>query len=172
MASVSTAGNSKPKLSRAERNDEVKRRLFDAAAKVVGHLGYAEASVARLASEPRVSDERLTAMRQLLANSHRLVLAVMSLEGGLARSAPAPVRESFRTFSQGVVTTLSRLADALRGKPLDKTALPDLREVHGELVRAGDPHFGRHALVNVETDRMVNSLNTLCELVAKSQPAP
>jgi uncharacterized membrane protein YccC len=131
----------------------------------------AEASVARLASEPRVSDERLTAMRQLLANSHRFVLAVMSLEGGLARSAPAPVRESFRTFSQGVVTTLSRLADALRGKPLDKTALPDLREVHGELVRAGDPHFGRHALVNVETDRMVNSLNTLCEQVAKSQPA-
>ena len=48
MASVSTAGNAKPKLSRAERNDEVKRRLFDAAAKVVGHLGYAEASVARI----------------------------------------------------------------------------------------------------------------------------
>jgi len=35
-------------LSRAERNDEVKRRLFDAAAKVVGRLGYAEASVARI----------------------------------------------------------------------------------------------------------------------------
>jgi AcrR family transcriptional regulator len=38
----------KPKLSRAERNDEVKRRLFEAAAKVVGRLGYAEASVARI----------------------------------------------------------------------------------------------------------------------------
>src|SRR6202046_4255871 len=46
MTSVSTAG--KPKLTRAERNDEVKRRLFDAAAKVVGRLGYAEASVARI----------------------------------------------------------------------------------------------------------------------------
>jgi len=130
----------------------------------------AEASVTRLASEPGVGEERLTAMRQLLANSHRFVLAVMSLEGGLARSAPAPVRESFRTFSQGVVTTLSQMADALRGKPFDRAALPDLREVHGELVRAGDPHFGRHALVNVETDRMVNSLNTLCEQVSK--PAP
>ena len=42
MHSVSTAGNPKPKLSRAERNDEVKRRLFDAAAKIVGRLGYAE----------------------------------------------------------------------------------------------------------------------------------
>src|ERR1700676_4989930 len=48
MHSVSTAGNPKPKLSRAERNEEVKRRLFDAAAKVVGRLGYAEASVARI----------------------------------------------------------------------------------------------------------------------------
>ena len=48
MASVSTAGNVKPKLTRAERNDEVKKRLFDAAAKVVGRLGYAEASVARI----------------------------------------------------------------------------------------------------------------------------
>jgi uncharacterized membrane protein YccC len=130
----------------------------------------AEASVARLASEPFVSDARLTALRKLLANSHRFVLAAMSLEAGLARSAPAPVRESFRTFSQGVVTTLSQLADALRGKPLDKAAMPDLREVHGELVRAGDPHFGRHALVNVETDRIVNSLNTLCEQVATTKP--
>jgi len=48
MHSVSAAGSPKPKLTRAERNDEVKRRLFDAAAKVVGRLGYAEASVARI----------------------------------------------------------------------------------------------------------------------------
>ena len=48
MSSVSTAGTTKPKLTRAERNDEVKKRLFDAAAKVVGRLGYAEASVARI----------------------------------------------------------------------------------------------------------------------------
>jgi AcrR family transcriptional regulator len=38
----------KTKLSRAERNDETKRKLFHAAAKVVGRLGYAEASVARI----------------------------------------------------------------------------------------------------------------------------
>src|SRR5271154_3084184 len=48
MQSLSSAGSPKPKLSRAERNDEVKRRLFDAAAKIVGRLGYAEASVARI----------------------------------------------------------------------------------------------------------------------------
>jgi AcrR family transcriptional regulator len=45
----------KPKLTRAERNDEVKRRLFDAAAKVVGRLGYAEASVARITELAQVA---------------------------------------------------------------------------------------------------------------------
>ncbi|WP_315830792.1 TetR/AcrR family transcriptional regulator [Bradyrhizobium prioriisuperbiae] len=36
------------KLNRAQRNDETKRRLFDAATKMVGQHGYAEASVARI----------------------------------------------------------------------------------------------------------------------------
>jgi AcrR family transcriptional regulator len=36
------------KLSRAERNEETRRRLFAAAAKVVGEHGYAEASVSRI----------------------------------------------------------------------------------------------------------------------------
>jgi AcrR family transcriptional regulator len=36
------------KLTRSEKNDDVKRRLFAAAAKVVGRHGYADASVARI----------------------------------------------------------------------------------------------------------------------------
>lgn len=36
------------KLSRAERNEATKRRLFDAATKVVGKYGYAEASISRI----------------------------------------------------------------------------------------------------------------------------
>lgn len=36
------------KLSRAERNEETRRRLFAAAGKVVGEFGYAEASVSRI----------------------------------------------------------------------------------------------------------------------------
>lgn len=35
-------------MSRAERNEDVKRRLFSAACRIVGELGYAEASVARI----------------------------------------------------------------------------------------------------------------------------
>lgn len=37
-----------PKLTRSERNEEVKRRLFDAARRIVGEEGYAQASVARI----------------------------------------------------------------------------------------------------------------------------
>jgi AcrR family transcriptional regulator len=37
-----------PKLSRIARNEAVRQRLFEAAAKVVGEVGYAEASVARI----------------------------------------------------------------------------------------------------------------------------
>jgi len=39
------------KLSRGERNEAVRQRLFDAACRIVGELGYAEASVARITAQ-------------------------------------------------------------------------------------------------------------------------
>ena len=112
-----------------------------------------------------MSEGQLTALRKILANSHRFVLAAMSIEAGLTISEPAPIRDAFRAFALGVTATLKRLAATLRGGAMDRSPLPDLREIHHELVQSGDPHFGRHALVNVETDRIVNSLNTLTDLI-------
>src|SRR4030088_205964 len=43
------------KLSRVERNAWTKRRIFDAATKIVGKYGYAEASVARITAEAGVA---------------------------------------------------------------------------------------------------------------------
>lgn len=43
------------KLSRSERNDAVKARLFQAAAEIVGRLGYAEASIARITERAGVA---------------------------------------------------------------------------------------------------------------------
>jgi hypothetical protein len=51
----------------------------------------------------------------------------------------------------------------LRGSPLDREHLPDLREDHHALIHSGDSASERYALVNVETDRITNSLNTLSE---------
>jgi hypothetical protein len=85
----------------------------------------------------------------------------MSLEAGLATSAPAPPREAFRKLANDADATLYYLGAALRGSSIEHGHLPDLREDHHGLLQSGDPQVGRYALVNVETDRMVNSLNTL-----------
>jgi uncharacterized membrane protein YccC len=120
-----------------------------------------EASVARLRSEPGVPAERLTAIDAILANSHRLIHAMMSLEADLYRSQPVPARPAFRTFANDVDATMYFLAAYLRGAAVHPGDLPDLREDHRALLHAGDPRIQRYQLVNVETDRVTNSLNTL-----------
>jgi hypothetical protein len=87
----------------------------------------------------------------------------MALEAGLFRSQPVPAREAFRTFANHVDLTLYLLSAALRGSSARLEKLPDLREDHYQLVHSGDAHVDRYALVNVETDRVTNSLNTLSE---------
>jgi len=99
----------------------------------------------------------------MLASSHRLIHAVMALEAGLHGSRPAPARPEFRRFANDLELTLHSLAGALRGSPLTPADLPDLREDHHALTHSGDPETERYALVNVETDRITNSLNTLSE---------
>ena len=128
---------------------------------------YAEASVTRLSAEPGVTSERLGALYRILANSHRFIHAVMSLEAGLARSRPVPARGAFRVFANHVDETVYYLAAALRGSPVAAADLPDLREDHYALLQAGDSRVERYQLVNVEADRLTNSLNTLAaELLA------
>jgi uncharacterized membrane protein YccC len=121
----------------------------------------AEASVTRLAAEPGVSTDRVSTLHRILADSHRFIHAVMSLEAAMVRSRPVPARDEFRTFSNHVDVTLYYLAAKLRGADLTPDDLPDLREDHHALLESGDPHADRYALVNVEADRITNSLNTL-----------
>jgi uncharacterized membrane protein YccC len=126
-----------------------------------------EASVDRLGAEPGTPPDRMNVLGGMLANSHRLAHAMMALEAGLQISRPAPARPQFHGLAGDVETTLDRLAGALRGKPLDAATLPDLREDHDALLAAGQSENERYALVNVEADRIVNSLNTLAMDVAK-----
>jgi AcrR family transcriptional regulator len=106
MQSVSTAGNPKPKLSRAERNDEVKRRLFDAAAKVVGRLGYAEASVARITELAQVAqgtfynhfENRQELLNQLLPTIGLQMIAFIQQHTNAAAPGAEKETERFRAF--------------------------------------------------------------------------
>ena len=97
----------------------------------------------------------------MLANSHRFIHAVMSLEAGLVRSRPVPARDAFEIFSNHVDVTLYYLSAVLRGADVPAAEMPDLREDHHALLESGDPHVDRYELVNVEADRITNSLNTL-----------
>ena len=125
-----------------------------------------EASADRVGAEPGTPGEQTRILGGMLANSHRLAHAMMALEAGLSASRPAPRRE-FHPFADDVERTLELLAAVLRGGRLDPAVLPDLREDHDSLLRGGDPAPDRYALVNVETDRIVNSLNTLSEDVLR-----
>jgi AcrR family transcriptional regulator len=106
MHSVSTTGNPKPKLTRAERNDEVKRRLFDAAAKVVGRLGYAEASVARITERAEVAqgtfynhfENRQELLDQLLPTIGLRMLAFIHERTKSLPSGAEKETERFRAF--------------------------------------------------------------------------
>jgi uncharacterized membrane protein YccC len=150
----------------AERDPAFKGRLDRARQNSRLARSNLEASVGRFAIEPGATAERVTALRAILANSHRFIHAVMALEAGLERSAAAPPRAEFVVFTNQADATLYFLSAYLRGAPLEPGDLPDLRESHRNLIAAGDNHIDRYALVNVETDRVTNSLNTLAiELV-------
>ena len=122
-----------------------------------------EASVDRLSAEPGTTREHMRILGGVLANSHRLTHAFMALEAGLSASPAAAPRPAFHEFAEDVELTLKSLASGLRGSPVNAAALPDLREDHDLLLRADETGAARHTLVNVETDRVVNSLNTLTE---------
>ena len=127
-----------------------------------------EASIDRLAAEPGASRLKADTLAAVLATSHRFIHSVMALEAGIAGSPAAPARPDMHRFADDVEKTLFYLAAALRGSTVTRDALPDLREDHHALVSSGSPLEQRHALVNVETDRIANSLNTLSEEVFKS----
>ena len=120
-----------------------------------------EASIDRLFAEPGTPAASLESLAGMLASSHRLVHAMMALEASYS-SHPVPVRAAFHSFANDVEFTLYYLASALRGSPITREALPDLREDHHALVHSGDLSE-RYALANVETYRITNSLNTLSE---------
>lgn len=136
-------------------------------ARLAGRLARSnlEASVDRLMAEPGTSPERLHLLSALMASSHRVVHAMMGLEAGLSRSRPVPARDAFRKFANDFELSLYSLSAALRGSPLRREELPCLRDDHHALVESGDSLTERYALVNVETDRLTNSTNTLSEQI-------
>lgn len=127
----------------------------------------AEASVDRLRGEPGVSPEQLDVWNAILVNSHSFVHAAMALESGCYRTQPAAVRPATVVFAEAVDVCLAAVARALRDRTPLPRDLPNLREAHNRIIETPGATGDRYTLVNVETDRIVTTLNTLMEQVAK-----
>jgi len=124
-----------------------------------------EASLDRVGVEPGTTVGQMNRWNAMLASSHRFAHAMMALEAGVSRTREAPPRPAFQTFAADVEKMLSLLAEALRGRHVPSREFPDLREDYQRLVQSGDAQSERYTLVNVEADRMTNSLNTLRETI-------
>jgi uncharacterized membrane protein YccC len=124
-----------------------------------------EASVDRLSAEPGTQPQDLNQLPAMLASSHRLIFAFMSLESDLSITRSAKPRDEFRAFANDVDLTLYLLSAHLKGSPLTTNQFPDLREDHHKLLQARTEPMERYELVNIEADRITNSLNTLREQI-------
>lgn len=124
-----------------------------------------ETSIERLTVEPRITSAQLAQINAMLAASHGFAHAMISLEAGLSPEARLHPRPEFLVFEKAVEQTLGLLGRKLRGLRISEREFPDLRAAYTRLARAGDPEVARYALVNVEADRMTNSLNTLREQI-------
>ncbi|HZL56009.1 MAG TPA: FUSC family protein, partial [Bryobacteraceae bacterium] len=123
----------------------------------------AEASVDRMRGEPGVSPEQFNVFSAILVNSHSFVHAVMALESGLYRTQPVTMRPATAAFAAQVDRVLAAIENSLRNRAPMKRDLPDLREAHNLIVGSHEAAANRYTLVNVETDRVVTSLNTVAE---------
>ncbi len=137
---------------------------------------HLEASVARMRGEPGSPADRIAALDRILANSHRFIHAVMSLDAGLLASRPVPARDEFLSFSNHSDLTLYYLAAALRGAAIAPADFPDLREDHHALLQSGDLRTDRCAPLYLASDRTANTLTTLTAvclpLIARPRTGP
>jgi uncharacterized membrane protein YccC len=122
-----------------------------------------EASMERLSSEPGTTGEQMSQLNAMLVSSHRFVNAVMALEAGWRHMPPTRTRAEFGVFAEDVEKTVQLIAKMLRGAKVRAKDFPDLREDHQRLLQADEAKAEQYAPVNVEGDRITNSLNTLLE---------
>jgi len=125
------------------------------------------ASVDRMQAEPGTRPLEIALLIGMLASSHRFIHAVLSVEAAILSAGRPAIRDEFRVFAADVNKMLEALAAELRGSRTPIERWPDLREDHRRLTANPLSAGEQYTLVNVEADRMTNSLNTLREQVER-----
>jgi uncharacterized membrane protein YccC len=119
----------------------------------------AESFLGRIVAEPGVSPDRVNLLNTILVSSHSFVRSVMAIESDLNTVRPEP-GPSALDFTRKVDETLLSVIASLRTSTPLSPDLPDLRAAHNLIE-------DRYSLFGVETDRIVTSLNTMREQIAK-----
>jgi uncharacterized membrane protein YccC len=128
-----------------------------------------EASIDRLAAEPATTSRHIEPVRSMLASSHRLAHAIMALEAIETDCTATPATPELLRFVSDVQTTLANLEGMLRERKTALPELPDLRNDFRVLLAAGDQRFYPHTLASIEGDTIVNTVNTLRDLILRWQ---
>jgi uncharacterized membrane protein YccC len=127
----------------------------------------AEASADRLGVEPATPPRLVALAAAMLASSHNFIYAAMTLEAGAqdglrAYESCVPV---LREFLDQVDLMLYFLGLALRNSDAELHRMYDLRERYRTLAECLGKSGLSGSLIEVESDRMTNALNTLRQQV-------
>jgi uncharacterized membrane protein YccC len=135
-----------------------------------------EASIDRLGSEPGTRREQIARLSAVLASSHRLIHALMALDAIFSHQPALASSPPLKNFLSKVETTLALLASTLRGVRVPAKDFPNLREEHRLMVRArtteANSALARFDSINIEADRITNSVNTLAEQIMEWTHTP
>ncbi|HTC67096.1 MAG TPA: FUSC family protein [Candidatus Acidoferrum sp.] len=135
-----------------------------------------EASIDRLSSEPGTTREKLARLSALLASSHRLIHALMALDAIFSHKPALANSPPLKNFMSKLEKTLALLSSTLRGVREPSKDFPSLREEHRLMVQdrtsGANSALARFDAINVETDRITNSVNTLAEQIMQWTCSP
>jgi uncharacterized membrane protein YccC len=134
-----------------------------------------EASVDRLSSEPGGTREQMIRLNAILASSHRFIHAVMAVDAIVSQNTALSDSAPLKKFAAAVERTLALLSSALRGGRVISREFPDLREEHRLMAQArtgANEAEARYDSINVEADRITNTLNTMAEQIMQWMRSP
>jgi uncharacterized membrane protein YccC len=135
-----------------------------------------EASIDRLSSEPGTTREQLARLSAALASSHRLIHALMALDAVFSHNPALASSAPFRNYISKLDKTLTLLAATLRGVRVASKDFPNLREEHRLMVQARtieeNSALAPFDSINIEIDRITNSVNTLAEQIMQWTRTP
>jgi uncharacterized membrane protein YccC len=135
-----------------------------------------EASIDRLGSEPGTTREQLVRLSAVLASSHRFVHALMALDAIFSHQPALAGSLPLKSYLSKVETTLALLASILRGVRVPAKDFPNLREEHRLMVQfrttEASSALARFDSINIEADRITNSVNTLAEQIMQWTRTP